>query len=323
MNVLEKLSESVEFYKKIKFTKIENQENILIYGISRGGTTMLANALTKTLDARLIWEPLFKYNKVFLKRVNPYSTYPYTEFKLGWHPNLPTQGTVEINNYFDDLFSMRERNIRFLRFNNWDRFKTSKKTIFKFCFGNFMYPYFQNRYNYKSIVLLRHPFAIASSSLGYGDNFDWHKTNFNIWKYMDNELNPGFFKNINNKIETINSPFELIVFQVVSQFSYVLDQLDTSNSIFIFYEDLLLNPKGEVNKIEALLGYEIDREQFLNIIKKPSFSSKKGHTNTNAMEQLTKWQKKCTEEDVQGGLKIFKSFNFNHYDDNPLPKSIK
>ena len=82
--IKKKLSEVYAFLKHIRFKKIKQNKNVLIYGISRGGTTLLAELLVKILDARLVWEPLFPHPDVKLNSINPFSVQPYTQFKLGW-----------------------------------------------------------------------------------------------------------------------------------------------------------------------------------------------------------------------------------------------
>src|SRR5690606_28367969 len=86
---IEKIVETISFFVRVKFSKkIKLNENILIYRISRSGTTMLAEALVKSLNARLIWEPLFPYRKVFIEKINPYSTHRYNKLQMGWNPHV-------------------------------------------------------------------------------------------------------------------------------------------------------------------------------------------------------------------------------------------
>ena len=317
---LEKIVETISFFVKVKFSKrIESNKNILIYGISRGGSTMLAEALVKSLNARLVWEPLFPYRKVFLERINPYSTHRYNKLRMDWNPHVSSHDYKEVNNYFDDLFTLKERNIRFYRFSDHKKFSSQKTTVFKFCFANFMFPYFTERYGFKSIILLRHPFAIAASSLAFGDNYKWHKDNYSQWKYRSNKWSKDFGEQFNNKLYLITSAFTLLVFQTVIQFKYILDSKDKGNTTVIYYEDLVLNPEILFDDLKLLLGKDFNLQEFINSLGKQSFSSKKGHMENDPTVQLSKWKRICTKEDINGGLEIFKAFNFDIYSSEITP----
>lgn len=314
-----KLREVYLFLRFLKFAKISSNTNILIYGISRGGTTMLAESLVALFSARLIWEPLFPHKNAPLSGVNPFSVKSYAKLKLGWTPHSPTDTDKELNTYFDRLFALKIKNIRYFRFTNYSKFEKSEHTVFKFCFANFMYPYFQKRYGFKSIVLVRHPFAIAASSLNFGVNFDWHKENYRNWSYADTPKSGHFFKQYDDKYTLIVSPFTLLVFQVVSQYAYILEQLENTNTLVVFYEDLVLYPKNVLVDFEQFFECTFDENLFLGLLKKGSFSSEKGHTSKNAKAQLSKWKEKIDDEDINDALRIFKAFNFNIYSDDVLP----
>lgn len=316
--MIKKLQEIAQFYRNIKFNKIKSNENILIFGISRGGTTMLAEALIKVIDSRLAWEPLFPHRQVQFSYINPFSIQNYSKLDLGWNPFIDESYTAG-NDYFDKLFSLEERNIRLFRYTDTKRFSKQKYTIFKFCFGNFMYKYFQDRYGFKSIILLRHPFAVAASSLKFGENYDWHKKNWANWKYEENELNTDFFKTYNSHLNLIKSPFTLLVFQAVTQFSYALKNSNPSTTTIVFYEDIVLYPTKVLNDLEKILEKKLDSQCFLQSISKGSFSSKEGHTLSDSRKQLSKWKQLCSEKDIEDGLEIFKAFKFDFYSENIQP----
>ncbi|WP_299099026.1 sulfotransferase domain-containing protein [uncultured Winogradskyella sp.] len=318
-----KVSEILNFIVNIKLAKVKHNQNILIYGISRGGTTLLAETLVGVLKARLIWEPLFNHRAVGFNTINPYSLKSYKELDLGWHPHIASIEDSEVNTYFDAYFNLDKRNIRFFRFSNPKTFSRSKHTIHKMCFGNFMYSYFQKRYNLNSIILLRHPFAVAASSLNFGKNFDYHKENFSSWKYESSNKSDSFFLQYEDKYTLIKSAFTLLVFQSVSQFSYALNHMDKEKSIILFYEDLVMDKPSCHEQLEQFLNCKIDFNYFEDALSKQSFSSGKGHTNTDPMAQLSKWKKVVSDDDVKAGLEIFESFNFKLYSDDTLPvKSI-
>ncbi|TRZ44992.1 sulfotransferase domain-containing protein [Robertkochia solimangrovi] len=311
---IDKIKECIIFYRYVRFAKIKQNENILIYGISRGGTTMLAQAIEKGLNARLIWEPLFRYKKVSFNWINPYSVQKYSDLNLGWTPYLPENlKNREVYSFFKDLFNLKVRNIRFFRYSKGNDFSKAKFTVIKFCFANFAYAYLQKKFQQKSIILLRHPFAIAASSLNFGKNFDWHKSNFSTWKFKVNSpFDDKSLESYNDHIELINSPFTLLVYQIVLQYKFVLENRLPENSVVVFYEECLINPLAVANKIQSCLNLKLNTE-FQNQMRKASFSSKAGHTSKNVYTQLAKWQKDVPINEQESGLKIFKAMDFNVY----------
>lgn len=314
-----KLKEIGKFLSHIRFKQPKKNENILIYGISRGGTTLLAETLVGLLNARLVWEPLFVFRDVRFNAINPFSVGAYKKLGFGWSPYVKDANNNEVNTYFDRLFSLKVKNIRYLRFTNHAQFEKSEHTVFKFCFANFMYPYFQERYNTKAILLLRHPFAIAASSLSFGEQFDWHKENYRSWRYHDTKHSDGFFERYVDKYDLINSPFTLLVFQAVSQFAYVMEQIDTSTTIIVFYEDIVAQPEQVFEQLNTFFDTPLNESEFMKLVNKQSFSSHKGHTKKNPIDQLSKWKSKVPENEIASALKIFKAFNFEYYSDAIMP----
>lgn len=322
MSNKKKIKEVLNFLYFIKFKKIKKNENILIYGISRGGTTLLAETLVALFSARLVWEPLFPFRDVKFNKLNPFSVKRYKDLALGWSPHSASMDNNKLNSYFDKLFNLRIRNIRYLRFANPQNFSKSQHTVFKFCFANFMYPYFQKRYNSKAIILLRHPFAIAASSLNFGDNFNWHKENYSSWKYEASQHSGDFFDKYDDKYKLINSPFTLLVFQAVSQFSYVMEHVDKSNTIIVYYEDIVANPEHVFSQFQSFFKSPLDESLFMKLVRKQSFSSQEGHTQKDPLDQLSKWKLKVPEDEITSALKIFEAFNFNLYSEDIRPTTI-
>ncbi len=182
-----------------------------------------------------------------------------------------------------------------------------------------MYPYFQKRYNFKSIILLRHPFAIAASSLNFGENFNWHKDNYSAWKYRESKHSGHFFERYKDKYELINSPFTLLVFQAVSQFAYVMEHMDKTNTIVVYYEDIVMQPEYVFKQLQDFYETPLDESIFMKLMRKQSFSSQKGHTKKNPLEQLSKWKSKVPKEEIANALKIFEAFSLHVYNDDIMP----
>lgn len=166
---------------------------------------------------------------------------------------------------------------------------------------------------------MRHPFTIAASSLNFGTNYDWHKKHYTNWKYSDSSKSEGFFAQLNKHTSLITSAFTLLVYQAVAQFSYVLKHLNKENTLVVYYEDLVVGQDKVFNDLESFFGKKLDLDTFKSALSKQSFSSKAGHTHTDAMAQLSKWKQKYSVEDIEQGLRIFEAFDFNVYSAAILP----
>src|SRR5690606_5312036 len=173
----------------------------------------------------------------------------------------------------------------------------------------------------KSIVLLRHPFAVAASSLNFGNNYEYHKTKFAEWSYENSSKSGTFFSQFEDKYELIVSGFTLLVFQTVSQFAYILEHYDRENSIIVFYEHLVMDKKHVHLQMEQFFQKRIDYSVFDKLLNQQSFSSDANHTEADATDQLSKWKKRIDDQDIIDGLNIFKAFGFNLYTEDILPDS--
>src|SRR5690606_1879452 len=166
-------------------------------------------------------------------------------------------------------------------------------------------------------------FAIAASSLNFGTNFNWHKKNYEQWKYHDTPLSGQFFSGLNDHLSLVNSAFALIVYQAVTQFSYVLKHLDPSTTFVVYYEDLVVDQERVFEEFETFFEQSLDLNVFQSALSKQSFSSQEGHTHSDAIAQLSKWKQKCSEADIGQGLRIFEAFDFKVYSDAILPVKQK
>lgn len=311
MNTSKKIQEVIDYYKFIYPAKVKNKRinsispsDIHIFGISRGGTTWLAELLLTIENSVLIWEPLFKYKKYILNNFNPFS-YPERHFGMGWHPYIPQgESWEEAELFFNELLSRNILNIKLTRFNEAVKFTNADTYIYKFCFGNLLLPWLVDNYTIKPILLVRHPYAVVASMDKFGDNFISSKKTLKFdatsEKYQD------IFLKYQDKFLQIKTPEQRLMTNWLVQYKYLVEHpYNNKKWLTVSYENLFLNPDFEIKRIFRYLNRDIP-DTIFDVTKKQSFSSKEDHASAEIAKgiQLQKWNKHFSKE---------KLIEMNHY----------
>lgn len=319
-----RLNEFYQFYRFIQPLKKRDtnflKERIAIFGISRGGTTWLANILNKIPKSCLVWEPLFKYQQYKINLLNPFAFPEQSLANFGWSPHIP-QGAewAEAEHFFRDLFDAKILNLKILRFNNLAEVVTSDTYIFKFCFGNLLLPWLVDLVNFKPIVLVRHPLAVVASMRNFGNNFSYAKVNF---KYdFRSKKYPTFYEKYIQLFEKINNPERRLLIEWIIQYDYLINHpYNNKKWITISYEDLYLNPEDKISDLFRRLNIPIPYNVF-NDLKEVSFSSEKDHSldAIRNNQQISSWKSKFNKTEVSDMLSFLELAGIDFYSDNEEP----
>ncbi len=86
----------------------------------------------------------------------------------------------------------------------------------------------------------------------------------------------------------------------------------------VYYEDLLIDFKEEINRIFNFIGYELPGSVYEQY-KKPSSSTLKNTSQKYGAKQLTKWKKTLKEYQVSKILKIVEKFGIDLYNGDFMP----
>lgn len=328
-NKFDKIKEGLQYFIYIypqrgKNINTSNIENISIFGMSRGGTTWLANLLQTIPNSQLIWEPLFKFNTYRLNKFNPFAYPERTIEGFHWNQYIPqNERWNDAELFFDKLFNRKILNLKLLRFNKLKDFNIEKNPfIYKFCFGNLALPWLADRYNIKPIVLVRHPAAVVASSLSFGKHFDWHKENPYVSADTRQYYNEILINKYKTQAQNVKSPEALLAFQWCLQYKYLIEHEYNNNKwLTVSYESLFLNPSEELSRIFNYLGYEIPKDIMSKILK-PSASSSKNHSKDTIANgtQLSSWRDKLSEVQIKNILNTLVDFEIDFYDYNVEPK---
>lgn len=233
------LSLFYHYYQNQKFRKLEefnnfaSEQQLLIFSNARGGSTWLTEILTQIPNTAVIWEPLNLTENNSVKKIG-----------FGWQQYIPENfNWPEAKEALQKILSGKElnRTTTFFERNDVNKYKIAKKLIIKFVNGNALLPWITTQFNlkYKPIYLIRHPFAVAASSVKHGA-WDNIQPGFRIpeMKFNQRYLEHADF------LKTLNSLEEKIVAEwCLSNLPTLRNENNNKNWITVNYDwSFLKNP---------------------------------------------------------------------------------
>lgn len=317
---MRKIVEAFGYYRYLlPYKHAKKQPELLsIFGISRGGTTWLAEILASSNGTTLVWEPFFRYRQYRINFLNPFA-YPEQVIKgIGWTPYVPeNEEFPELEEFCKALFSGRIVNLKIYRFNRMSGIGNTRTLLFKFCFANMLLPWLVKRFSIRPVLLVRNPYAVVASSLNFGKNFDWHKNN-PVFRPDPNNRYNSIYSEYDHVLPLINSPEALLAFQWSVQYRYLLEHpLNNSAWLTIAYEDLYLNFEKVMPRI--MDRYELKNFQFTDINRfRRSFSSGKsaGEKEISEKEHISRWRTLLSEEQIKNVHDITVACRADYYGKN-------
>ena len=215
--------------------------------------------LNYTLDVCINWEPLHVNNGVVPKELN-----------FGWVPFIPRE---QLNQTYISLFT----NIHeFKLHSEWTikniRLKKliqSKHILVKYVRANLLIPYFFEifKFKYPPIFLIRHP---LDTSLSHIKAFN--KNNSSIKTEIPTCINNERFVKHNEFINQLETKLEIAIAIWCMNNCPTLDQINNYDLHILFYSDLLLNPRQELEFILSNYKFNAYSNRLNNIdFKKKEF----------------------------------------------------
>lgn len=326
--ISKKVKEAVQFYRMVgknKFTRQRSDylQNVGIFGFARGGTTWLAELLKSIPSSTLVWEPLFRYRQYQWNWLNPFA-YPEQKIKgFDWNQHIPQDAEwPEAEEFFAKLLNRQIQNLKLLRFNDLKKVNIREDVfIYKFCFGNLLLPWLMDHFDLKAIVLVRHPAAVVSSSLKFGENFHWHRENPKVSINNHQKYNPEFLKRYHDAAQIVNSAEAHLAFQWAVQYDYLINHpYNNLKWLTVSYEKLYLHPEEEVNRIFNYLDFQVP-ENTWDKLKKVSFSSSSDHSKDaiKSGNQLEGWKRNLTKKQVSNIFQVLNAIGIDFYTENAVP----
>ncbi len=287
----------------------KNENIIIVSGTPRGGTTILAESLIKTLEIPLIWEPLQPwilngYMNGFDKELGGI---PYIPKDAEWEEakayfNAVFQGKYLSNSMIDRLSHVR----------NWH----VNGRLIKMVRANMLLPWAAKNFNCKIIYIVRHPCAVISSQIKHS-KFDEVTINFkyeNLLKARYGE----YFKPFQDKLTVGLSQIELLAHKWALSNSIPLSENNATDWITVSYESLVTNPVFEAKRIAEYLESDI-KEPLLNNLNTPSSSLNRPEASFDMNKQLGIWKERLTQGQIDLIHEIIRDYGLTMYSEDPEP----
>lgn len=304
------------FYQRLPkyLIPIINSKSIAVWGIRRGGTTFFSELINRNRIVRTIDQPFDSWNRDydnFLQNIKK--------------KHLPPKDYCQYFNLSDyereilvDYFKLLEQG----KINQYDKtfFPIKKINLYKITNANFLIDELTKEFNFKSVVLTRHP--IAQSLSCYRSNWE-----LNYYSYLDSTyVRDTFLSNkqidFATKIHNSNDIFMKHILNWIFHNIYMLN-FKQGHFPVICYEDLLISP----NEVKQYLK-QFDIDIYIKKINRPSGSRKWSEKRVNeAIKRndldilLGRWVSELdssTKKEIQNILDLFEINIYNSFSCKPL-----
>ena len=253
--------------------RFKAEDCILIASNPRSGSTWLMELLQHMPKTAIVWEPFHVKQGVLSNK-----------FNLGWRPIVhENKEFPKLKKQVDLIFSSKH-------ISSWTTSKTTVKDLCKAkqllvksvrCTGMLKWLVQNFDFTHKPIYLVRHPIPTVLSQLkAFHDK-------------QDAEV-------------TLLKPIETWL-QTNSDLHEHLDE----KYLTIFYEDLLLNPKDELTKIELAWGKELVR--YIPSLRKASATDFQNDLQQNPRMQIEKWINQISEQQKKELQDLFDKYALKTY----------
>lgn len=280
--------------------KIYPEDQILLFSDPRGGSTWLSQIINTIPKTALIWEPLHLSHVKQLK-----------DLKFGWRQFIPDDiDWPEAKSFFSQALSGKIINTWTLSYTSLKDYLSARTFIIKICRGNMLLPWLTKQFNfrYTPIYMVRHPFGVVNSQLQHGG---WEQT-LSKYKVPETPFNDIFIQH-KDYLESLTSREE--IFTAIWCISNQVPLNHKNNNkkwITIHYENLLLYPEQEINRIFDIWRLPIP-EGIVGSSRKKSKTVISELNTDNPEVQLERWKRELTEKQILMMKNVLEYFNFTEY----------
>ncbi len=263
------------------------RKSILISGTGRSGTTWLSEIVNYRNEYRDIFEP---FNSKKLSYLAAFGDRPYLR---------PHEVRPDLRQLAHQVLSGGIRSAWTERFNR--RFVAHQRLI-KDIRTNLMLKWLHCNFPGMPIVLMmRHPCAVAYSYEKEG----WRGA---VGPLLAQEnLMQDFLGPYKAEVENARDAFERAIFIWCIETLVPLTQFRSDEVHLVFYENLLLDPKNELDRLFTYLGKE-NYADALAVMDRPSRTSRRGSAVRTGEDRLSGWRKKVSAGRVQRAMEIVRLF---------------
>lgn len=281
-------------------------KTLWLIGDGRSGTTWVSNLINHDTYFREMFEP---FHPEFVEEMDFISSHYYLS---------PDEINEKFRSIANQVFSGKLFNLRTDQDNSPRIYKgLFIKDIFANLLSNWVY---QNHSDIKITLLVRNPFAVASSKYAKRD-WNWVSDPYTLLKQQS--LKNDYLLKFEDLIHEVCREDDYILKQILiwSIIHYVPFKQFKSDQIHVmFYENVFLNPQQEISELSKFINkpftYLSD-----DIIKKPS--KVVGDNINSGKSPINSWMNTLPSSTIDKGMHILEQFGLdNLYDSNSLPNAF-
>lgn len=284
------------------------EQAILVFSDPRGGSTWLTQLINEIPCTAVVWEPL---------HLNEGSS--FKELSFGWRQHIPIEADwPEARNAFEELLSGKRLNAYATYLSSPDKYKRASQLIVKFCRGTALLPWLVNQFdfNYAPIYLVRHPFAVVASQIRHGG---WNQQ-VSTYEIPSAPFNDIYVQHADFLISLKTREEQLVATWCITNKVALEDENNNQKWITLHYENLLLNPQVELEKVFSQWGMEIP-SKMIEKVNDPSKTTVETSPVKKNINQISKWKQQFSEETIRKLEDVLHYFQINQYSSENLPTS--
>jgi len=158
----------------------------------------------------------------------------------------------------------------------------------------------------KIVLLLRHPCAVVASWLA-ADFGDGKRGRDRL--LADNSFVNDMDTRILDEYSNAESTFERLVFFWCISYWMPFRQFKEDEIHLVFYENLIVDPTGELESLFSFLDYDYSEEKALDVLTKPSSTTNKDKSHFRKGEvKINGWKNKFSSDEIDRAYEIMSLF---------------
>jgi hypothetical protein len=269
----------------------DHRNSVFLAGSGRSGTTWVSEIINHRNEYRLIFEPFHPGICKNFRRKQYLRPDDRSEEYLGPARKVLTGGIRSFwTDRFNRKFVARRRLIKDIRANLllcWMR---------------------ENLPGMPIVLLLRHPCAVAASRLALG----WRD---GLPEMMEQEeLVEDYLSPIEAEIQAARNAFERHVFSWCIDNYVPLRQFAPGEIHLAFYENFIVHPEDEIQRLFAFLGEDFDRRVY-RVLRRPSPLSRRGGSSS-----VDAWRRSVSGSQLERAVEILGLFELDRlYGEGTMP----
>jgi len=277
--------------------------SILVAGTARSGTTWLGDLIASQIPSRILFEPF-----------NPDLVPDYRRFHYFQYMRPGTEHP-EFYAFAQKVFTGEIRN-RWIDHQNERIF--AEVRLVKEIRANLALKWLKENFPEVPIILMiRHPCAVVLSRMELG------------WA-TDHDIEP-FLAQPELVEDYLGPHLDLIHSAVTSEEKHAviwsisnlvpLKQFSADQLKVVYYENLCMNPEGELSGIFERIGYPF-LSPMVDAIDQPSQTTRAGSAVVTGTNRIENWRKKLSRSQIDNVLRVVQAFGLGHlYGDSALPSN--